>query len=115
MPTEGAWADPVTGRHARAVNQPREPDVHVGSLREKLLEEVRRRPVKRSHLWAAVGDTIPPDFPSGSVCTRSYSLPVWLWGLLTGLDSGDPRCRRKMDRTISTPMERNSLCQFCID
>ena len=22
---------------------------------------------------------------------RSYSLPVWLWGLSTGLDSGDPR------------------------
>ena len=32
-----------------------------------------------------------------------------------GLDSGEPRCRRKTVRTTSEPTDRNSLCQFCID
>lgn len=42
---------------------------------------------------------------------RVYS-PVWLWGAATPFDSGDSRWRRKIDRSTSTAVERNSLCQF---
>src|SRR5690606_5914119 len=37
---------------------------------------------------------------------------VWKCGAETGFDSGDPRSRRKIASTISTAVERNSLCQF---
>ena len=36
-------------------------------------------------------------------------------GTCTGFDCGDPFCRRKIDRTIRTATERNSLCQFWND
>ena len=44
-----------------------------------------------------------------------YPLPVSEWGAATGLDSGEPRWRRKIDSTASVPTARNSLCQFWND
>jgi hypothetical protein len=38
--------------------------------------------------------------------------PVSLCGAATGFDSGEPRKRRKIDRTTKTAVERNSDCQF---
>jgi hypothetical protein len=46
---------------------------------------------------------------------RRHSLPVSSWGLSTGFDSGDPRCRRKIERITIAAMAKNSLCQFCND
>ncbi len=36
-------------------------------------------------------------------------------GAATGLDSGEPRWRRKMPSTATTKTARNSLCQFWND
>src|SRR4051812_30956252 len=60
------------------------------------------------------------DRQSTTVAVRSglgsfIQRPVWWWGAATGLDSGDPFWRRKMPRTIRTPIERNSDCQFWND
>ena len=46
---------------------------------------------------------------------RAQPQPVSLCGLSTGFDSGDPRCRRKIDNTTMLAMARNSLCQFWKD
>jgi hypothetical protein len=42
-------------------------------------------------------------------------VPVSLCGVSTGLDSGDPRCRRKIENTTMLAIARNSLCQFWKD
>ena len=41
------------------------------------------------------------------------STPVASCGAPTGLDSGEPRWRRKIDSTAIEPTARNSDCQFC--
>src|SRR3954454_24972906 len=41
------------------------------------------------------------------------STPVASWEAPTGLDSGDPRSRRKIARAANDPTARNSDCQFC--
>lgn len=41
--------------------------------------------------------------------------PVSAWLAATVFDSGDPRCRRKIENTIRVPTARNSLCQFWND
>ena len=56
---------------------------------------------------------------SSVTCSASepsaYSLPVWLWGASTGLDSGEPRCLSQIERTTIAARARNSLCQFWKD
>jgi len=39
-------------------------------------------------------------------------VPVSLCGLATGFDSGEPFCRKKIERKIIAPIDKNSLCQF---
>jgi hypothetical protein len=39
-------------------------------------------------------------------------MPVASCGVPTGFDSGDPRWRRKIARTMNDPTARNSDCQF---
>lgn len=47
--------------------------------------------------------------------SRSVQAPVSRCEEATGFDSGDPLKRRKIDRTTTTAVDRNSDCQFCRD
>jgi len=51
--------------------------------------------------------TISFKFGSGAVLLQE---PVSPWGAATGLDSGDPLNRGKIDSTTITAVETNSLC-----
>src|SRR5919106_1011666 len=55
----------------------------------------------------------PPPGPARPA--PAQPVPVLAWGAATGLDSGEPRWRRKMESTMSAATARNSLCQFCMD
>jgi hypothetical protein len=50
-----------------------------------------------------------------SIRSRNAYPPVSLIAAATGFDSGDPRCRKKMESATMLPMARNSLCQFWND
>lgn len=45
-------------------------------------------------------------------CNQDAHPPVLEWGAATGFDSGEPRKRRKIERTTRTAVDRNSDCQF---
>ena len=78
--------------------------------------------------FAAVGDVdremIPREVKRGGQsgwpsaddsCIVHFQEPVSEFGAATGFDSGDPRNRRKIDRTTTRAVERNSDCQFWND
>src|SRR5687767_3534313 len=45
----------------------------------------------------------------------AQSFPVSVSPASTGLDSGEPFCRKKMESTTNTQIDKNSLCQFWND
>jgi len=52
--------------------------------------------------------------PYGSFA-HAAQVPVSVFGANTGLGSGDPRWRRKIDRTTKSAVDRNSDCHFWKD
>src|SRR4051812_22449199 len=47
------------------------------------------------------------------ICSAYF--PVSSFGASTGFDSGEPFCRRKIEKNTIAATDKNSLCQFCND
>jgi hypothetical protein len=82
--------------------------------------------------WPSTGSSVPrrgtptdtaqpPTLPAGRafagflLSDLDVQDPVFACAASTGFDCDEPRWRRTMLSTISTPTEWNSHCQFCID